>query len=126
MFGVYEEYPICCEQSSGKIFGLNKNDWNHFPKIPSCYDLIKYNEKSPQNYLHFIWFFDVAVINPETNAIALVCEIVHKNPMEETKIKWLNSYNIPWIEIKAEWIMNCIKQPYSIADGIMRPDNLKT
>ncbi len=131
MFGIYEEYPVC--RTLSDVIGLNKcleitcnatdHSWNCWSSangkktcqrhgIPTLRELGEWN-------LTINWLFDIGVVDNEGN-LCFVAEICHKNPMNDAKINWLKEHNIPWIELSADWIMNRVKGPFDLKDGILR------
>ena len=124
MFGVYEEYPICTN-INGDVVGLHLHEWQSKKiatkqhGIPSCEDVLKWNDTTGDKY-RLDWFFDIGVIDPESKRLCYAIEIVHKCATPEPKIKWLKDMNIHWIEINADWVMNCVRTPFNLHKGVLR------
>jgi hypothetical protein len=131
MFGVYEEYPIC-KTADGQLIGLHISwdDWRQVQTtkmkvskqhgIPSQSDIQNWNQLAQKDgKLSMEWFFDVGVVDA-SKKLCCVCEIVHKNHMDDTKINWLNENKVSYVEMNAEWIMTRVKPPFDMTEGIMR------
>lgn len=133
MCGVYEEFPIaaktavglrrCCvgEEECECLTGWHchlKSPNNtkltvaHRHGIPTIKELV--NAKVPIEFI-----FDVGVVNA-VGSLCCVVEVCHTNPMHPNKIKWLTDNNIAWYEVSAEWIMNQVRSPFSLSDGMLR------
>lgn len=130
MYGVYEEFPIC-KTASGQLIGLGLS-WKEWREtsgmkvskqhgIPSQKDISAWNQlaKTKDEKLSMEWFFDVGVVDA-SQRLCCVCEVVHKNPVEDAKIAWLNENKISFAELNAEWIMTRVKSPFSLQEGILR------
>lgn len=129
MCGVYEEFPIaknnwtglkrCCgDQGCDCLTGWHcyaqktPVTFAHRHGIPTIKELV--NAKTPIEFI-----FDVGVVN-SVGSLCCVVEVCHTNPMHSNKIEWLNQNGIPWFEMSAEWIMNQVRSPFSVSDGILR------
>lgn len=127
MFGVFEEFPV--SQDIGITLCANPecsstdHGWN-------CWTLANNKKTCQRNGIPTLrelhdwklpttWIFDIGIIDTH-GKLCFVAEICHKNPMNDAKIAWLKLHNIQWIELNAEWIMNRIKSPFDLTEGIMR------
>ena len=138
MYGVYEEYPIaktqlglqrCCHltesdkscncltgwhcyQTNGSSNGLTGLTVAHRHGIPTIKELV--NAKLPIDFI-----FDIGIVNA-SGQLCCVVEVCHKNPMQPNKIKWLTDNGVAWFEVSAEWVLNQVRSPFNLKDGILR------
>jgi hypothetical protein len=125
MMGVYEEFPVCttrdlqCNAKYPTIWHELSDTSNFAVKkkhgIPSVKELSDGGYKPS-------FIFDVAVFERKNELSRLNCvfEICHTHPMDEAKIQYLKTHDIKWFELSAEWIMNQVRSPFSIQQGILR------
>lgn len=133
MYGVYEEFPIaaktavglrrCCIGEAAEacqcltgwhchVKSNSKLTVAHRHGIPTIKELV--NAKVPIEFI-----FDVGVVDT-LGSLCCVVEVCHTNPMNPSKIKWLTDNRIAWCEVSAEWIMNQVRSPFSLTEGIVR------
>lgn len=129
MFGVYEEWPVTEE------LGLRCNHDTPHPHpwaccdvavttkkhgVPCKRDFSQWNRgKKTEEKLSPTWYFDVALVDSR-GSLAFVFEIKHKHAMCDEKIAWLNENGIPWVELDADWVLERVKSPYDLSEGIIR------
>jgi len=133
MYGVYEEYPVCVDET-GELVGLESNScltgWHDWTKqhgkiaskghqIPSSKDIKKWNA-SHHPRLKMKWFFDIGVVD-ENGRLSCVFEIKHTHASTDQKIAWLEENNVKWFEVSADWILNRVRAPFDISGCILRP-----
>ena len=132
MNGVYEEWPVTSEWGSELTCAdcSHQHPWEcchaapHLTKkkhgVPCKRDFSQWNRaKSKNKKLSPEWYFDVALID-SNGRLCYVFEIKHKHAMCDEKINWLNEHSIPWVELDADWVLERVKSPYDLTDGILR------
>lgn len=130
MRGVYEEYPVNNDIGIKRQDGCDAGNacadahgWQCWTKangkktcqrhgIPTRKELDEWK-------VNVAWIFDIGVTDL-TGRLCFVAEICHTHPMNDAKIAWLKQQQIPWIELNATWVLNCVKSPFDLSKGILR------
>lgn len=135
MMGVYEEFPIALvkgtdQQHIGLSIGCeekceHRHGWDCYAakterKFHKMHGVPTAKEVNECKEIACKHIFDVAVISGADAKIVFVVEICHKNPIDAAKVAFLNNHNIRWFELSAEWVMNQVRSPFSVTDGIVR------
>ena len=117
-YGVFLEYPIAKNKSSGKIEGLNpkiddngKLIWSdnfNSDKIirKDCVPI--YKELVDNNYI-VLCVFDIIMV--DTNNIRFAFEINHKHPIDDKKEKSIKDWGIKCYEISAISVLDNTRIP---------------
>lgn len=137
MFGVYEEYPVGYDRATNDPVGFSRavdtarfdTDWDRWvdgnPElssvkrtgIPTVKELTAHEAWKTKVKMECV--FDLGVVDAE-GKLCYVIEICHKNPMSDKKIAWLAENGLGWCELSAEWVMNRVKPPFDLSEGILR------